>query len=70
MTPKLTAAERRLLQAIHEGGRTCVLQKQRLLCAGEWLPFAASTALALVGKGMLHFTEPKRLEIVDWQPTP
>ena len=64
----LTDAEKRLLHAIHEGGRTCVIQKQRILCAGEFLPFMPGTALSLVGKGFLTFTEPKRLVISGWTP--
>ncbi|HET6610151.1 MAG TPA: hypothetical protein VFG62_26035 [Rhodopila sp.] len=59
----LTDAERNLLKAVTEGG-SAVIQKQRLLCAGEFLPFMPSTALALVGKGRLRFSEPKRLEPV------
>ena len=58
--PKLTQAQQQCLRAIHQSG-SAVIQKQKLLAAGEFLPFAPSTALALVGFGMLVFTEPKRL---------
>jgi hypothetical protein len=60
----LTDAERNLLKAIVEGG-SAVIQKQRLLCAGEFVPFALGTALSLVGKGKLRFSDANRLE-----PTP
>jgi hypothetical protein len=57
----LTEAERNLLKAIVEG-QSAVIQKQRLLCAGEFLPFALGTALSLVGKGKLRFSDANRLE--------
>ena len=64
-TRKLTDAERRLLKSIQQNGGTVVLTKQRLLCAGEFLPFMPGTALALVGKGFLRFSEPHRLVVVE-----
>jgi len=60
----LTDAERKLLKAISDGG-SAVIQKSHLLCAGEFLPFELGTALKLVGKGKLRFSECHRLEPVQ-----
>ena len=60
---KITPAAKNALRAIYQAG-SGVLQRQRVLAAGDWLPFAGSTFLQLVGAGMLKM-EGNRLSCTE-----
>lgn len=60
---KLTDAQRRCLRFICENGYQVNIATKPMLCGGEALKFMPETLLRLVGRGMLVFMDPTRLEI-------
>lgn len=63
MASKISPAMKAALRAIYQAG-SGVLQRQRVLAEGEWLPFASSTFLQLVGAGLLKM-EGNRLSCTE-----
>ena len=60
---KITQAQKEALRALYQAG-DAVVQRSRLLAAGEWLPFAQGTYLKLIGAGLVHI-EGNRLKCTD-----